>query len=82
MDYAWHEYIPYGFTRRKPEGTVAQGNPSFDVEEIVFDRELTDNERDAVNQSINDPAVIDWRDDQTLWIWASEQDLKMRSSVT
>lgn len=68
--YQYSEYISYPHTIRSPGGTVAD----YDVEEVLFDRELTDQEQDIVNNQL-DMDLIDWRDDQTLWYWSSKKEL-------
>jgi hypothetical protein len=42
------------------------------VFELVFERPLTDDEQELVNDKL-DINLVDWRDDQTLWYWKSEE---------
>lgn len=71
VDYALFEYIPFPCSQTSPSGSAAE----FDVVEILFDKELTEDEQEAVNANVPEENPIDWRDDQTLWVWDSQKEL-------
>ena len=46
----------------------------FKVDEVLFNTPLTDDEQEEVNSHL-DLNIVDWRDDQTLWLWESTNEL-------
>jgi hypothetical protein len=70
IDQSQLEYIPFGFKVHAPSGTVE----GFDMDEILFDKELSEEEQEGVNEVFG-IELCDWRDAQTLWVWNSTEEL-------
>ena len=58
------------FVDDETETNTAQG-----ALEVLFENELSDEEQKAVTDLIVAPECADWRDEQCLWIWPTEERL-------